>query len=140
MKISEKSFLEIWNEANKIFNLKNNYYWYPLIEKPIIDTIIVYKTSELIESNYKQILEKEIGELFQYFYVQLEFPFDGSRYHLIKSKEFDIDLYSEKYLIANDCSGILYFSHEDTISFSGGLLVKKIKELNINLKRIDDYE
>ena len=67
---------------------------------------------------------------------KMEFKVNGSKYYVIESKEFEIDLFSEVYYFTSDLSGLIYFSHEDTISFAGELFINMINELNIPLTRI----
>ena len=135
-KVNEEDFLILWNEADKKYNLTNHYYWYPLIEKPIKEPVISYFTRELINSKYKEILEQKIQELNILMYEKMEFEVNGSKYYVIESKEFEIDLFSEDYYFTSDLSGLIYFSHEDTISFAGELFINMINELNIPLTRI----
>ena len=132
-KVKEEDFKIFWNKADKKYNLTNHYYWYPLIEKPIEAPIITYSTTELIASKYKKTLEQKIQELNILMYERMEFEVDGCRYYLIESKEFDIDRYSELYYITSDLSGLVYFSHEDTISFAGDSFINILNDLNITL-------
>ena len=66
----------------------------------------------------------------------MEYQIDGSEYYIIESKEFDLDRYSEEYYITTDLSGLIYYSHEDTISFAGDIFINIINDLNIMLPEI----
>ena len=132
-KVKEEDFKIFWKEADKKYNLANTYYWYPLIEKAIENTIVSYRTTELLKSRFKETLERNIQELNVLMYLKMEYQIDGSEYYIIESKEFDLDRYSEEYYITTDLSGLIYYSHEDTISFSGDIFINIINDLNITL-------
>ncbi|MBO4729465.1 MAG: hypothetical protein J5631_13675 [Spirochaetaceae bacterium] len=136
-KVKEEDFMILWDQADKKYNLTNQYYWYPLIEKPIKEPIVSYCTTELIKSKYKKVLEKKIQKLNILLYERLEYEVNGSRYYVMESKEFDIARYSEDYYFTSDLSGLIYFSHEDTISFAGETFIKMINDLNITLPRLE---
>ncbi|WP_191013762.1 hypothetical protein [Treponema zioleckii] len=136
--VKEDDFMILWNQGDKKYNLTNQYYWYPLIEKPIKEPIISYCTTELINSKYKKILEQKIQKLNILLYEKLEYEVDGSRYYVMESKEFDLDRYSEDYFFTGDLSGLIYFSHENTISFAGETFINMINDLNIPLPRLEN--
>jgi hypothetical protein len=104
------------------FNFRPGAYWHPLVPQDF-EPKLVFGVHDFLGSALARSMVARLRHDWNELYDIWEYEWAGSQYWLITLDEFDFDWYSERAFLLPDYSGLIYFSHEETVCFAGGSLV-----------------
>lgn len=117
-KIDDNKALEILINLEEKFGFKHQNYWFPLSEtnfKPIV----AFDIHKFLKTNLPKQIKEFLQKNYKSFYEINEFEYNGSCFWEYSSNEIDFDWYSEKVLAFEDNEVMVYYSHEESITFAG---------------------